>query len=65
MFVFRKKRYCPIQLAKTTKALISFALTVFVFAKRWFSHDTAHMYLYCIVTLLRKNIFFLYFQGAR
>ena len=51
-FVFRKKRYCTIQVAKT-KALISFAFTaklicvfVFAYAKRWFSHDAAHMYFY-------------------
>ena len=48
-FVFRKKRYCTIQVAKT-KALINFVVTpklicAFVFAyyyaKRWFFHDVA------------------------
>ena len=65
MFVLRKKRYCTIQVAKTTKALISFVVTVFVFAyaKRWFSHDMAHMYLYCIVTLFKK-IFFIFSGGS-
>ena len=44
-FVFRKKRYCSIQVAKT-KALISFAVTaklicvfVFAYADCWFSYD--------------------------
>ena len=42
-------RDCTIYVAKT-KALINFAVTaklicvfVFAYAKRWFSHDTAHM----------------------
>ena len=48
-FGFRKKRDCTIYVAKT-KTLISFAFTakliclfVFAYAKRWFSHDAAHM----------------------
>ena len=48
-FVFRKKRYCTSQLAKT-KALISFEVTaklicvfVYAYAKCWFSHDAAHI----------------------
>ena len=47
--IFRKKRECTIYVAKT-KALISFAVTaklicvfVFAYAKRWFSHDAAHL----------------------
>ena len=64
-FVFRKWRYCTIQVAKT-KTLISFAVTaklicvfVFTYAQRWFSHDEAHMiYIlsWCTVLLqlLRK-----------
>ena len=49
----RKKRDCTIRVAKT-KALISFAVTaklicVFVFAytKIRFSHDAAHLDVYC------------------
>ena len=41
---------CSIRIAET-KALISFAVTaklicvfVFAYAKRWFSHDAAHLY---------------------
>ena len=48
-FVFRKKRYCTIQVAKT-KALISFAVTaklicvfVFAYAERWFFYDAAQI----------------------
>ena len=46
-FVFRKKRYFTFQVAKT-KALISFTaklicVFVFIYAKRWFSHDAAQM----------------------
>ena len=46
-FVFRKKRYCTIQVAKT-KALISFAVTaklicVFVISKMLVSHDAAQL----------------------
>ena len=48
---FREQRDCTIYVAKT-KALISFAVTaklicvfVFAYAKCWFSHDAAHMYL--------------------
>ena len=50
-FVFRKRRYCTIRVAKT-KVLISFAVTakvicvfVFAYAKIRFSHDAAHMYI--------------------
>ena len=50
-FVFRKKRYCTIQVAKA-KALISFAVTaklicvfVFAYANCWFSHAGAQMSL--------------------
>ena len=42
LFVFRKKRYCTIQVAKT-KALISFF--VFAYTDCWFSHDAAHLLL--------------------
>ena len=50
-FRFRKKRDCTIYVSKT-KALISFAVAVtaklicvfvFVYAKRWFSHDAAQI----------------------
>ena len=49
-FGFRKWRDCTIQEVKT-KAQISFAVTakklicvfVFAYAKRWFSHNTAHI----------------------
>ena len=51
-FVFRKKRYYTIQVAKT-KALISFAVTaklicvfVFAYADCWFSHDAARLICY-------------------
>ena len=50
-FRIRKKWDCTIYVAKT-KALISFAVTaklicvfVFAYAKRWFSHDAAQLYL--------------------
>ena len=50
-FRFRKRKDCTVYVAKT-KALISFAVTaklicvfVFAYAKCWFSHDAAHIYL--------------------
>ena len=52
-FEFRKKRDHTIYVAKT-KALISFAVIaklicifVFAYAKRWFSHDGAHIEFQC------------------
>ena len=55
-FVFRKKRYCTIQIAKT-KALISFTVTaklifvfVFAYANCWFSHARAQI-TQCIETV--------------
>ena len=50
-FGFRKERDCTIRVVKT-KALISFVdivklicVFVFAYAKSWFSHDAAHIYL--------------------
>ena len=55
-FVFRKKRYCTIQVAKT-KALISFAVTaklicvfVFAYANCWFFHARTHL-IFCWLCL--------------
>ena len=60
-FVFRKKRDCTIQVAKT-KALISFAVTaklicafVFAQAKIWFSHGAARMILSDFDILCKKS----------
>ena len=60
-FVFRKKRYCTIQVAKT-KALFSYAVFaklicvfVFAYADCWFSHDAAYMYKQSIVTFSRPS----------
>ena len=52
-FVFRKKRYCTIQVAKT-KALISFCVFVFAYADCWFFHDAAQMF-----SLLLKYLMFI------
>ena len=72
-FGFRKYRDCTIYVAKT-KALISFAVTaklicvfVLAYAKRWFSHDAAHIhscyrhvtvYFSSLTSLHRKHNFF-------
>ena len=60
-FVFRKKRYCTVQVAKT-KALISFAVTaklicvfVFAYADCWFSPDAAHIMKNPYIPLLYKK----------
>ena len=54
-FVFRKNRYCAIQVAKT-KALISLAVTakmicifVFAYVNRWFSHAGAQFVLFILL----------------
>ena len=52
---------CTIRVTKT-KALISFAVTakliclfVFAYAKCWFSHDTAHIYIRRTIPILGKD----------
>ena len=67
-FVFRKSRYCTIQLAKT-KTLISFADTaklicifVFAYADCWFSHDAAQM---CLLGYVRWVIIILVSTTAK
>ena len=67
-FRFRKKRDFTIHVAKT-KALISFAVTakvtaklvcvfVFAYAKRWFSHDPAQMFLIICLTVAISKVLY-------